>query len=305
MKRLKLLTSTIAALCIWLSAVGQQVEPQTVKTNYQTDSYDTTHTFRHGGLVREYRIYTPKDLAPDAPLVFVLHGYGGSNDLRKIGFNAVADREGFAVCYPQGSKDGRGKRCWNVGYPFQSSMQVDDVSFLCQLARHLQKHHSLDPHRTYCTGMSNGGEMCYLLAFKASEVFAAVAPVAGLTMEWMYTELSHKRPIPLFEIHGTEDRTSEWFGDTQNKGGWGAYMPVPIAVGYWVAANRCKNLTEEQIPSTNRENGRSIVAHRYTNGVDGNEVWLYEIRGGTHSWGTSDMATADVVWSFFKRFKRK
>lgn len=284
-------------LCTAFSAAGQNVG--------QNDTYDTIHTIRHGGLVRKYRLYVPDNLAPNAPLVFVLHGYGGSNDLRKIGFNTVADREGFAVCYPQGSLDGEGKTCWNVSYPFQSTMRVDDVKFLKKLARHLQKQYSSDPDRTFCTGMSNGGEMCYLLAFRASDTFAAVAPVAGLTMEWIYNELSFKRPIPLFEIHGTSDRISEWYGDMENKGGWGAYIPVPTAVGYWVAANKCRRLTEEQLPSTDSENGHSITAHRYTDGVDGNEVWLYEISGGAHSWGTSDMATAEVIWSFFSRFKRR
>ena len=50
------------------------------------------------------------------------------------GMNRIADREGFAVCYPQGAVDGRGKTCWNVGYPFQEGLKTDDVDFLLKLS---------------------------------------------------------------------------------------------------------------------------------------------------------------------------
>ena len=81
------------------------------------------------GLERNYKLYLPENIKKNAPLVFVLHGYGGSYNLDDEGFNEAAGRYGFAVCYPQGSKDKRGKNCWNVGYPFQESMTVDDKGF--------------------------------------------------------------------------------------------------------------------------------------------------------------------------------
>ena len=124
-----------------------------------------TYTCVIDGVERTYKLYLPEGIKPNAPLVFVLHGYGGSFNLDHVGINDVADRNGFAVCYPQGAKDGRNKNCWNVGYPFQHDMPIDDISFLCTLASHLQKQHSLSRHNTFCTGMSNGGEMCYLLAY--------------------------------------------------------------------------------------------------------------------------------------------
>ena len=200
------------------------------------------------GIERSYKLYLPANIKPNAPLVFVLHGYGGSFNLDHVGLNGVADKFGFAVCYPQGAKDGRGKPCWNVGYPFQADMKVDDISFMCKLARKLQKEHQLSRKNTFCTGMSNGGEMCYLLAYCEQKVFAAVAPIAGLTMEWMPKAYSPTRPIPLMEVHGTEDRTSEWTGDLENKGGWGAYIAVPDAIDYWVKVNGCKRVESVALP---------------------------------------------------------
>ena len=122
------------------------------------------YILRSGGMERTYKLHLPAGLPENAPLVVVLHGYGGNNNPDRFAMNATADRHGFAVCYPQGAKDGRGKSCWNVGYPFQADMTVDDVRFLTELVRHLQKKHGLSRHNVFCTGMSNGGEMCYQLA---------------------------------------------------------------------------------------------------------------------------------------------
>ena len=37
----------------------------------------TGHTFRSGGIDRTYRLHLPEGLPAGAPLVIVLHGYGG------------------------------------------------------------------------------------------------------------------------------------------------------------------------------------------------------------------------------------
>ncbi len=253
------------------------------------------------GVERIYKVYLPTNIKRNAPLVFVLHGYGGSYNLDDKGFNEAAERHGFAVCYPQGSKDGRGKNCWNVGYPFQKSMTVNDISFLCKLAKKLQKEYKLSRRNTFCTGMSNGGEMCYLLAYDRQKTFKAVAPIAGLTMEWMTKAYTRTRAIPLFEIHGTEDRTSEWNGDLKNKGGWGAYIAVPDAVNYWVERNGCKQEITDTLPLKSAD-AHKVVSHKYVDAKKGKDVWLYEIIGGRHSWGNKDIDTAEEIWKFFRIF---
>ena len=171
------------------------------------------HTLRSGGIDRTYRLHLPEGLPDGAPLVIVLHGYGGQGDPERFDMNRVADRHGFAVCYPQGERDGRGKTCWNVGYPFQADMAVDDVRFLSELIRHLQKKHGLSRRNVFCTGMSNGGDMCYLLASRCPETYAALGPVAGFMSVEILRSDRNPHPIPLFEIHGTEDRTTRWEGD--------------------------------------------------------------------------------------------
>ena len=47
-----------------------------------------------------------------------------------------------------------------------------------------------------------------------------------------------------------------------------------------------------------------VIAHRYTEGTDGNEVWLYETVGGKHSWKETGVDTGEELWKFFSRYVR-
>ncbi|MDO5570347.1 MAG: PHB depolymerase family esterase [Bacteroidales bacterium] len=262
----------------------------------------TKFTFKNQGMEREYFLYIPDGLKNNAPLVFVLHGYGGSAESHGYGMDAVADKNSFAVCYPQGSLDDKNTPSWNVGYPSQKNMKVDDVKFLRDLAKYLQKQFNLSKENTFLTGLSNGGEMCYLLAYCNQTVFKAVAPIAGLTMRWIYEEMKPKRAIPLFEVHGTQDRVSEWYGDLDNKYGWGEYMPVPIAVNYWVGQNKCLTLVTDTVASVSNNPDHTVIRHKYKDGKNGSQVWLYEIVNGGHSWCDGDVNTSEEIWSFFSCF---
>ena len=256
------------------------------------------------GHMRHFVMYLPDGLQPDAPLVVVLHGYGAGIRRDNI-MIAPADRHGFAVCIPQGLNDPEGQPSWNVGYPFQQGWKVDDVKALCLIARDVQKRYRLSRRNAFLTGMSNGGEMCYLMAYSKQYTFRAVAPIAGLTMAWMYEQMEAGRPMPLMEIHGTEDRVSEWTGDMENKGGWGAYLPVPLAIGYWVAKNRCTGEETERVESLKGENGHPVIKHRYKSPTTHCDVWLYEVIGGVHSWHTDDIDTGEEIWQFFYRYAGK
>ncbi len=276
-------------------------------------------TMKYQGLEREYLLYLPEGLQENAPLVLILHGYGGRAMKGGSAMCKVADREKFAVCYPQGAVDGKGKTCWNVGYPFQKGLKTDDVNYLCSLARHLQKKYHLSKQNTFLTGMSNGGEMCYLMAYLKPDFFGAIAPIAGLTLDWMQKELDSKGiAVPLMEVHGTNDKTSLWNGDPMNKGGWGAYIAVPIAVGKWIDEARCSYETTDTLamktlakPVDNpRKEPKQVVLHRYRGGVPAwkngpeTEVWLYEVIGGDHSWSEHSMDTCEEIWKFFSKWLR-
>jgi polyhydroxybutyrate depolymerase len=252
-------------------------------------------TFKHQGMTREYYLYTPENLKDGAPLVLCLHGYGGSGAHGNADLMDAADRHGFAICYPDGSPDPRGYKSWNVGYPFQKGMKTDDVDLMVKLSKHLKKEHGFK--NAFLTGMSNGGEMCYLTAQREPKAFKAIASIAGLTLTDMMP-LKYKEPVPFMEVHGTEDRVSEWTGDPEDKGGWGAYMAVPAALSHIIAANGCVSETITALP---RKEGRNqVILHHFQGGKA--DVLVYKVIGGDHSWSDKDMDTCDAVLEFFSHY---
>lgn len=255
-----------------------------------------------GGHVRTGVLFLPTGLREGAPIVTCVHGYGGSANPGNFDLDPVAEREGFAVLYPQGLKDPSGRAGFYVGYPAQRGMGVDDVKALCELTRYVEKEYRLSRRNAFLTGMSNGGDICYLAALRGQSVFKAFAPVAGLAFTWFFEKYAaaNPRPVPLFEIHGTADRVSEWGGDPTGKGGWGAYLPVPVAVGFWTARNLCTREDCDTVASKNPHSSHRIIRHRYSGGL--NDVWLYEVVGAPHSWHSSDIDTGEEIWKFFSKY---
>ena len=128
-----------------------------------------TKTIRHDGIEREYRLFVPDSIAPERPLVIMLHGYGGKAENYRPEMTEIARKNGFVLCVPQGCKAPKGKTGWNVGYPAQEGMMTDDVDFVCKLKRSLVKDLNLNKLNCFLCGMSNGGEMCYLTALQRPE----------------------------------------------------------------------------------------------------------------------------------------
>jgi len=268
-------------------------------------SGQTYLTFYHGNLYRDYILYLPDNIPEDAPLVFMLHGYSGSANgiMNYCGMNQIADENKFAVCYPQGTTDDWGNHFWHVGYDFHSNETVDDVGFIIALANFLQSNYNLSSQFTFSSGMSNGGDMSYMLACQASETFSAVAPVAGCMMEWIYDACDPENVIPLFEIHGTNDEITWWNGDLDNIGEWGPYIGVPTAIEFWSQMNSTTDYSVEYLPDLDPNDGSYIKAEKYSGGINDQSVWLYKIVDGGHdwpgSWGNMDINSSEEIWSFF------
>ena len=263
--------------------------------------------FNHNGILREYYLYIPSSIQDNSSLVFVLHGYSGSAGgiMGYSGMNEIALQNGFAVCYPQGISDQSGYNFWNVGYSFHNNQTVNDVEFLSSLAVYLQNEYNLNEHNTFSTGMSNGGDMSYMLACQANDIFRAIAPVAGCMMEEIYNSCDSS-PVPVLEIHGDNDNVTLWDGDMQNNDGWGAYYSIEDGIQLWVETNDCENNEIISLPNTNILDGSYIINHRYFDCVDNAEVWLYEVVGGGHDWpgsnGNMDINASEEIWNFFSQY---
>ncbi len=258
---------------------------------------DSFLTFEHDGVTRHYLYHAPPDLPGDAPLVFFLHGHGGNAGETRawVGLDRVADANGFAVVYPQGSGDYSGTPYWNA-HTFPGV--TDDIGFLSALARSLQSEHGLDPERTFTAGFSNGGMMSYLLAMEAPGVFRGAASVVGAPWGSAWEDRERAAGFPLLQISGIDDAVVPIDGIVDASGGVGA-PALDEVIAYWGERNGCvASETDSLNPNTTRL--------RYVDCSGGNEVWHYRVANFGHEWptveGRAGFAGEEAIWEFFGRF---
>ena len=171
------------------------------------EGYDTIET--SDGRTRSYRVV---DLSGDepAPLLFVLHGFGGTAESMReyAGIEAAVEAsldDGAIVVYPNGTGVEEGlPQSWNAGgcCPFSIYDMVDDVSFFDQLISSLESRYDVDERRVWVVGHSNGGMMAYRLACQLSSRVTAIGVAAGALM---IDSCSPSREVAAIHVHGDLD----------------------------------------------------------------------------------------------------
>jgi polyhydroxybutyrate depolymerase len=294
-----------------LDVTVSNVNGQALDDNPDNDVYSQNvqaleyGTIQDGGIQREYIYYHPGSAPPNCPLVFVCHGYTGSAEgiMNYSEFNQLADEYGFAVCYPQGIEDGGGNTFFNVGYDFQNNETVDDVAYLQNLNSYFQNAYSLDADKVFCTGMSNGGDLCYMLACQASETFRGVAPIAGMIMQDIMDDCNPTSEVSILEVHGTQDNVTYFDGDPNNIDGWGAYPSIPETITFFNNLFGLQLISTEDFPNINTNDGSTVSSEKYGSSNSCTEVWLYTVSGGGHDWpgayGNMDIEASREAWLFF------
>ena len=253
---------------------------------------DYTFKLRQGGRERSYILHVPKDaLTSPWPVVINFHGAGSSAAGQQAysRMDAVADREGFLVVYPNGT-GGIGERLltWNAGAccGYALGNKVDDVGFVRALIDDLETHAGIDRARIYATGLSNGAMMSYRLAAEAPDLIAAIAPVAGA----LALPFEPKRPIPILHIHSVDDTRALY------QGGLGPpypltnirvqHPPVEKLLAHWAEYNGCFGEPSIEAPIHGRRGSAAHTATRmvYAPCKDGVEVVLWKLTGAGHVW---------------------
>jgi len=295
---------------------AQSVTPPTITAPVPTLTSSSLHageaarTLTHDGRERSYLLYVPTsvDWSRPVPLVFVFHGGTGNSKNARImsGFNEIAFRNGFIVVYP----DGTGRLSdeiiltWNGGHccGYAQEENVDDVGFVRAMVAELESEANIDSKRIYATGLSNGGILSQRLACEASDLFAAIAPVAG-TLN--FQPCNPSQPVSVIEFHGTADNHLPYNGGVGSESLVGVdFASVLDSVGFWVASNGCSS-------SPLTESFADIQHDTWTGCAGSSSVELYTIIGGGHAWPgghggwpgsdqpTQSISASELIWQFF------
>ncbi|MBU0583482.1 MAG: PHB depolymerase family esterase [Alphaproteobacteria bacterium] len=128
------------------------------------------------------RIFVPTGLPQGAPLVVVLHGctQTAAGYDHAAGWSRLAEREGFAVLYPQQRRSNNPNLCFNWFVPGDIRRDQGEALSIRQMIETLSSTQRLDPDRVYVAGLSAGGAMASVMLATYPEVFAGGAIIAGL-----------------------------------------------------------------------------------------------------------------------------
>jgi polyhydroxybutyrate depolymerase len=270
-------------------------------------------------------VYVPSshDLNKPLPIVIVLHGGGGTGqgmeELLTLGkWNSLADKNGFAVVYP----DGIQKR-WNDGrediHSYAHNQNIDDVGFISSIIDQLSNEISIDQQRIYVTGISNGGMMSYRLACQLSHKIAAIAAVTASMSE----TFSYKPSVPvsILIINGTDDPLVPYHGGTIQfmRRTHGKVLSTADTFSFWKKHNKCSS-NRLRVDRFNKIDGDGTQVKReiYENCKKNTAVILYTIEGGGHTWPkgfqylpegfigktSQEIDATSTIWDFFKNHQK-
>lgn len=301
MKPKQIVTALLVASSFWAScARAQQAEPK------------ETHAYQ--GIDRRYVLHKSPNGTGAAPAIVAFHGLNQSIESLRQSWtlDAVADREGFHVIYPE-AVGGRWAYADTRPVALPNGGQVDDVGFFTTLVEKLTADKVVDPARIYVVGVSNGGLMVWTLACQAADRIAAAAPLISGMIERQAELCSPKRLAPLMAIAGTDDWAQAYDGAM---GANFRLMSIPESLEFWRRLRGCADHKLTPIPQRERADLTAAILIEWTQCANPSPQRFFRIQGGghylpsfapladrdrrRHGGRSQTIETAEELWAFFR-----
>lgn len=265
---------------------------------------DINHNISSNSVNRTFILHAPGTaVAEDLPVVFVLHGDGGTGAAIKSysGFDAVSNANNFIAIYPD-ALNTLGNGIWNKPVNGNLNDGPNDVLFVSDMIDFLCTNYHINRNKVYVTGHSGGAYMSYHLAINLADKIAAIAPVAG-NMYGDNTYINARLAPPLFvnipicHIHGDADNVVTYIDADHLPVAWEEY---PLSSFAWpdCGANTYNSANITQVvPGVNK-------IPFCTDGSGDKEISLIQIVGGGHGWPTvAGWNAAEYIWNFFNKYE--
>ena len=162
-----------------LALPSPEAKPKSKAGSFLSDRFITDF----GSL--KYKLFVPSGYdgagAP-LPLVVMLHGYGQDADdfARGTGMNALAEKHGCLVAYPEQSGSASGAGCWNWFEQGHHHRGRGEPALIAGVATRIMSEYAVDPRKVFVAGLSSGGAMAVIVGRTYPDLFAAVGCHSGL-----------------------------------------------------------------------------------------------------------------------------
>ncbi|CAN5524420.1 PHB depolymerase family esterase [soil metagenome] len=269
------------------------------------------------GVSRTYYIHLPVGYedADSLPLVLAFHGGGGKATMmhRVSKLTATSDAHSFVVVYPDGLE-----KHWSDQRTMTGFDRKGDLTFISALLDELEREYKIDPTRIYSTGISNGGFFSQDLAIALPERIAAIASVAASVSVPVFNKVAPPQPVPILFMLGETDPIVPYKGGDVKLGSErrGAVVSTAESIQFWTKANQCTSQSEPvEQEKLVADDDTIVTVQTFSGATQRNEVVLYSIRNGGHTWpagwqylGESfigktsrQINASEEIWNFFER----
>lgn len=281
--------------------VSPEIAPATSKTEKISKPGDYERTLTIDGKERSYLMHVPEnyDQTKPIPLLVMLHGRGGDAKqfAERTRMNEKADKEGFAVVYPNATKwlDRKDLSAWDAANGLvPPGARANDVQFLRSVIDQSESQLAVDPSRIYMIGHSSGGMMAYLAASELSDKLAAVGTVSSAMSG---KEPKPKSPVSMISTHGTEDEVIPITGlsdvpQVLSELGIPTFKTPAYATEFWKRQN---GITGQGSVTDDGE----VKRRNFTNKENGSAVSELTLQGSGHT-PDDRFKVYDEIWKFMK-----
>lgn len=133
---------------------------------------------------RAYKLYVPAGHAADPdrpmPLIVMLHGCTQNADDFATGtrMNALAERHGLLVAYPEQARNANHANCWNWFDAAHQRRETGEPSLIAGIVREVSASYAVED--VFVAGLSAGAAMAVVLGATYPDLFTAVGAHSGL-----------------------------------------------------------------------------------------------------------------------------
>ncbi len=256
------------------------------------------------GHVRQFHFLKPT--RPEASLIFILHGSGGTGLQNRPGAKKLEDAapaENLLLVYPDGYK-----KYWNEcrkSSPAEANtIDIDEGAFFSAMIDYFKKQYQIEEKKVFVVGTSGGGHMAYKLALTMPERFRAITAIIANLPDTNNLDCPEKRvALPVLIINGTADNINPYDGGEVKLGpqmNLGFVRSTDRTFHYWSSlAGYTGEPHKQLLPDTDPADGKTVEEYTYRQ-KGKPEVTLLKVINGKHDY-PNDVNVYLVALAFFNR----